>query len=132
MGYRLIPLVDAAQGGDLLSRIKGVRKKLSQELGFLVDSVHIRDNLVLGPNKYRISIHGVAMGEGEVIPDRELAINPGQVFGDIDGIPTKDPTFGLDALWIDPSQRDAAQTAGYTVVDSSTVIATHLSQLLKN
>jgi flagellar biosynthesis protein FlhA len=132
VGYRLIPLVDAAQGGDLLSRIKGVRKKLSQELGFLVDSVHIRDNLDLGPNKYRISIHGVAMGEGEVIPDRELAINPGQVFGDIDGIPTKDPTFGLDALWIDPSQRDAAQTAGYTVVDSSTVIATHLSQLMKN
>ena len=132
MGYRLIPLVDAAQGGDLLSRIKGVRKKLSQELGFLVDSVHIRDNLDLGPNKYRISIHGVSMGEGEVIPDRELAINPGQVFGDIDGIPTKDPTFGLDALWIDPSQRDAAQTAGYTVVDSATVIATHLSQLLKN
>ena len=132
VGYRLIPLVDATQGGDLLSRIKGVRKKLSQELGFLVDSVHIRDNLDLGPNKYRISIHGVSMGEGEIIPDRELAINPGQVFGDIDGIPTKDPTFGLDALWIDPSQRDAAQTAGYTVVDSSTVIATHLSQLLKN
>ena len=132
VGYRLIPLVDASQGGDLLSRIKGVRKKLSQELGFLVDSVHIRDNLDLGPNKYRISIHGVSMGEGEVIPDRELAINPGQVFGNVDGIATKDPTFGLDALWIDPSQRDAAQTAGYTVVDSSTVIATHLSQLLKN
>ena len=132
VGYRLIPLVDASQGGDLLSRIKGVRKKLSQELGFLVDSVHIRDNLDLGPNHYRISIHGVNMGEGEVIPDRELAINPGQVFGDIDGIPTKDPTFGLDALWIVPTQRDAAQTAGYTVVDSSTVIATHLSQLLKN
>ena len=132
VGYRLIPLVDAAQGGDLLSRIKGVRKKLSQELGFLVDSVHIRDNLDLGPNKYRISIHGVNMGEGEVIPDRELAINPGQVFGEVDCIPTKDPTFGLDALWISPSQRDAAQTAGYTVVDSSTVIATHLSQLLKN
>ena len=132
VGYRLIPLVDASQGGDLLSRIKGVRKKLSQELGFLVDSVHIRDNLDLGPNKYRISIHGVSMGEGEVIPDRELAINPGQVYGEVDGVPTKDPTFGLDALWIDPIQRDAAQTAGYTVVDSSTVIATHLSQLLKN
>ena len=87
VGYRLIPLVDESQGGDLLSRIKGVRKKLSQELGFLVDSVHIRDNLDLGPNKYRISIHGVNMGEGEVIPDRELAINPGQVFGDVDGIP---------------------------------------------
>ena len=132
VGYRLIPLVDANQGGDLLSRIKGVRKKLSQDLGFLIDSVHIRDNLDLGPNKYQISIQGVSMGEGEVIPDRELAINPGQVFGDIEGVPTKDPTFGLDALWIDPGQRDAAQTAGYTVVDSSTVIATHLSQLLKN
>ena len=132
VGYRLIPLVDTNQGGDLLSRIKGVRKKLSQELGFLVDSVHIRDNLDLGPNKYRISIHGVAMGEGEVFPDRELAINPGQVFGDIEGVPTKDPTFGLDALWIDSGQRDAAQTAGYTVVDASTVIATHLSQVLKN
>ena len=132
VGYRLIPLVDTSQGGDLLSRIKGVRKKLSQELGFLVDSVHIRDNLDLGPNKYRLSIHGVSMGQGEVFPDRELAINPGQVYGEIEGVPTKDPTFGLDALWIDPGQRDAAQTAGYTVVDSSTVIATHLSQLLKN
>ncbi len=132
VGYRLIPLVDTSQGGDLLSRIKGVRKKLSQELGFLVDSVHIRDNLDLGPNKYRLSIHGVSMGEGEVYPDRELAINPGQVFGEVEGLATKDPTFGLDALWIDPGQRDAAQTAGYTVVDASTVIATHLSQILKN
>jgi flagellar biosynthesis protein FlhA len=132
VGYRLIPLVDTNQGGDLLSRIKGVRKKLSQELGFLIDSVHIRDNLDLGPTQYRISVHGVSMGEGEVFPDRELAINPGQVFGEIDGVQTKDPTFGLDALWIDPGQRDAAQTAGYTVVDSSTVIATHLSQLLRN
>ena len=132
MGYRLIPLVDTNQGGDLLSRIKGVRKKLSQELGFLIDSVHIRDNLDLGPTQYRISVHGVSMGEGEVMPDRELAINPGQVFGDVDGIATKDPTFGLEALWIDPTQRDTAQTAGYTVVDGSTVIATHLSQLLRN
>ena len=132
VGYRLIPLVDTNQGGDLLSRIKGVRKKLSQELGFLIDSVHIRDNLDLGPTQYRISVHGVSMGEGEVIPDRELAINPGQVFGEVEGIATKDPTFGLEALWIDPSQRDTAQTAGYTVVDGSTVIATHLSQLLRN
>ena len=132
VGYRLIPLVDTNQGGDLLSRIKGVRKKLSQELGFLIDSVHIRDNLDLGPTQYRISVHGVSMGEGEVIPDRELAINPGQVFGDVEGIATKDPTFGLEALWIDPTQRDTAQTAGYTVVDGSTVIATHLSQLLRN
>ncbi len=132
VGYRLIPLVDTNQGGDLLSRIKGVRKKLSQELGFLIDSVHIRDNLDLGPTQYRISVHGVSMGEGEVMPDRELAINPGQVFGDVEGIKTKDPTFGLEALWIDPTQRDTAQTAGYTVVDGSTVIATHLSQLLRN
>ena len=131
VGYRLIPLVDVKQGGDLLSRIKGVRKKLSQELGFLVDSVHIRDNLDLEPNKYRISIHGVSMGESEVYPDRELAINSGHVYGEVDGTPTKDPTFGLEALWIGASQRDDAQTAGYTVVDSSTVIATHLSQLLK-
>ena len=132
VGYRLIPLVDQAQGGDLLSRIKGVRKKMSQEMGFLVDTVHIRDNLDLGPNTYRLTIHGVVMGEGELIPDRELAINPGQVFGDIEGIPTKDPSFGLDALWIDPTDRDVAQTAGFTVVDCSTVIATHLSQILKN
>ena len=131
VGYRLIPLVDQNQGGDLLSRIKGVRKKMSQEMGFLVDTVHIRDNLDLAPNVYRITIHGVVMGEAELIPDRELAINPGQVFGDIEGIATKDPSFGLDALWIDPVHRDVAQTAGYTVVDSSTVIATHLSQILK-
>jgi flagellar biosynthesis protein FlhA len=132
VGYRLIPLVDRNQGGDLLSRIKGVRKKLSQELGFLVHSVHIRDNLDLSPNSYRISLHDVIAGEAEVFPGRELAINPGQVFGELDGVATKDPTFGLDAVWIDPSQRDEAQTMGYTVVDSSTVIATHLSQLLKN
>lgn len=132
VGYRLIPLVDASQGGDLLSRIKGVRKKLSQDMGFLVDSVHIRDNLDLGPNTYRITIHGVVMGESELFADKELAINPGQVFGEIDGISTKDPTFGLDAIWIDPSQREVAQSSGYTVVDSSTVVATHLSQILKN
>lgn len=132
VGYRLIPMVDPSQGGDLLSRIKGVRKKMSQDMGFLVDTVHIRDNLDLGPNTYRITIHGVVMGEAELIPDRELAINPGQVFGDVEGIPTKDPSFGLDALWIDTSDRDVAQTAGYTVVDCSTVIATHLSQILKN
>lgn len=132
VGYRLIPLVDRNQGGDLLSRIKGVRKKLSQELGFLVHSVHIRDNLDLSPNNYRISLHDVIAGEGEVFPGRELAINPGQVFGELEGVATKDPTFGLDAVWIDASQRDEAQTMGYTVVDSSTVIATHLSQILKN
>ncbi|MEM1404394.1 MAG: flagellar biosynthesis protein FlhA [Pseudomonadota bacterium] len=132
VGYRLISLVDKNQGGDLLSRIKGVRKKLSQELGFLVNSVHIRDNLDLGPNNYRISLHDVIAGEGEVFPGRELAINPGQVYGELEGVATKDPTFGLEAVWIDASQREEAQTMGYTVVDSSTVIATHLSQILKN
>jgi len=132
VGYRLISLVDRNQGGDLLNRIKGVRKKLSQELGFLVHSVHIRDNLDLAPNNYRISLHDVIAGEGEVFPGRELAINPGQVFGELEGVPTKDPTFGLEAVWIDASQREDAQTLGFTVVDSSTVIATHLSQLLKN
>jgi len=132
VGYRLIPLVDKAQGGDLLSRIKGVRKKLSKELGFLINSVHIRDDLELSPNQYRISLHDVVAGKGEVYPDRELAINPGQGTSDLEGIQTKDPTFGLDAVWIDPSDRDEAQSLGCIVVDSSTVIATHLSQLLKN
>jgi flagellar biosynthesis protein FlhA len=109
-----------------------VRKKLSQELGFLVHSVHIRDNLDLSPNSYRISLHDVVAGEGEVYPGRELAINPGQVFGELEGSRPRIPTFGLDAVWIDATQRDEAQTMGYTVVDSSTVIATHLSQILKN
>jgi flagellar biosynthesis protein FlhA len=132
VGYRLISLVDKNQGGELLSRIKGVRKKLSQELGFLIHAVHIRDNLELSPNEYRISFHDVTVGQGDVYPDRELAINPGQVFGKLDGLATKDPTFGLDAVWIDTSQRDDAQAMGFTVVDAGTVIATHLSQLLKN
>jgi len=132
VGYRLISLVDKKQGGELLSRIKGVRKKLSQELGFLVHSVHIRDNLDLSPNEYRISFHDVSVGQGDVYPGKELAINPGQVFGELDGMATKDPTFGLDAVWIDSSQRDDAQAMGFTVVDCGTVIATHLSQLLKN
>ncbi|NND67029.1 MAG: flagellar biosynthesis protein FlhA, partial [Halioglobus sp.] len=131
VGYRLIVLVDRSHGGELLSRIKGVRKKLSQELGFLIHSVHIRDNLELSPNEYRISVHDVAVGEGEVYPGKELAINPGQVFGQLDGVATKDPTFGLDAVWIEPTQRDDAQAMGFTVVDCGTVIATHLSQVLK-
>jgi len=130
VGYRLIPLVDKAQGGQLMSRIKGVRRKLSQELGFLIQAVHIRDNLDLSPTAYRITLMGVPLGEGEVYPDKELAINPGQVFGKVNGIDTRDPTFGLEAVWIDASLRDEAQTLGYTVVDTSTVIATHLSQLL--
>ncbi|MGD0502885.1 MAG: flagellar biosynthesis protein FlhA [Steroidobacteraceae bacterium] len=132
VGYRLIPLVDRAQGGELMGRIKGVRKKLSEELGFLVQPVHIRDNLELGPNSYRITILGAPVGESEIFPDRELAINPGQVSGTLQGSATKDPAFGLDAVWIDKSRRDQAQAQGYTVVDASSVIATHLSHLLQS
>ncbi|MFV3385974.1 flagellar biosynthesis protein FlhA [Pseudomonas sp. NY15364] len=130
VGYRLIPLVDRNQGGQLLARIKGVRKKLSQEMGFLMPSVHIRDNLDLAPNAYRLTLMGVSVAEAEVYPDRELAINPGQVFGPLNGIAAKDPAFGLEAVWIDPTQRDQAQSLGYTVVDASTVVATHLNQVL--
>ena len=130
VGYRLIPLVDRNQGGQLLARIKGVRKKLSQEMGFLMPSVHIRDNLDLAPNAYRLTLMGVSVAEAEVYPDRELAINPGQVFGPLNGIAVKDPAFGLEAVWIDPTQRDQAQSLGYTVVDASTVVATHLNQIL--
>ncbi|MFT4797431.1 MAG: flagellar biosynthesis protein FlhA [Candidatus Azotimanducaceae bacterium] len=130
VGYRLIPLVDKSQGGELLGRIKGVRKKLSQELGFLMPSVHIRDNLELLPNAYRITLLGVTAGEGQVHQDRDLAINPGQVFGPLDGIDTRDPAFGLEAVWIEPSQKDHAQTLGYTVVDPGTVVATHLNQIM--
>ncbi|WP_406611014.1 flagellar biosynthesis protein FlhA [Agarivorans sp. JK6] len=132
VGYRLIPLVDKSQGGELLARIKGVRKKLSQDLGFLVPAVHIRDNLDLGPNQYRITLMGVTYGESEVFHDREMAINPGQVFGKIEGQATTDPAFGLEAAWVATEQREHAQTLGYTVVDSATVVATHLSQLLTN
>ena len=132
VGYRLIPLVDREQGGQLMNRIKGVRRKLSQELGFLVQSVHIRDNLDLAPNAYRITLNGVPVGEAEVFVDREMAINPGKVFGELKGMATRDPAFGLDAVWIDAGQRDQAQTMGYTVVDASTVVATHLSELLQS
>lgn len=130
VGYRLIPMVDKAQGGQLLGRIRGVRKKLSQDLGFLVPAVHIRDNLDLMPSAYRITLMGVSVGEAEVYPDRCMAINPGQVFGQLKGIETKDPAFGLDAVWIENPQKEQAQTLGYTVVDSSTVVATHLNQLM--
>ena len=130
VGYRLIPLVDKTQGGELLARIKGVRRKLSQDLGFLVPSVHIRDNLDLMPNAYRVTLMGVSLAEAEIHPDKDLAINPGQVFGKIDGIPGKDPSFGLDAVWIDTKKRDQAQTFGYTVVDVSTVVATHINQIM--
>ena len=131
VGYRLIPLVDKNQGGQLMVRIKGVRKKLSQELGFLIPSVHIRDNLDLSPTAYRISLMGVTVGEAEIMPDLDMAINPGRVFGALKGTPCKDPAFGLDAVWIEPSQKDHAQTLGYTVVDPGTVVATHLSHLLQ-
>ncbi|MCW8090372.1 flagellar biosynthesis protein FlhA [Alteromonas sp. ASW11-130] len=132
VGYRLIPLVDKSQGGELLTRIKGVRKKLSQELGFLIPPVHIRDNLDLDPNAYNIAMLGVTIGEAQISHDEEMAINPGQVFGKLEGRTTQDPAFGLDAVWIKPNQREHAQTLGYTVVDAATVVATHLSQLLTN
>jgi flagellar biosynthesis protein FlhA len=132
VGYRLVPLVDSAQGGDLLARIKGARRKLSQELGFLLQPVHIRDNLELAPNAYRISLGGVTVGGGTVHPDRQLAIDPGRVFGRVEGIETRDPAFGLPATWIEPGQREHAQTLGYTVADTSTVIATHLTSVLQS
>jgi flagellar biosynthesis protein FlhA len=131
VGYRLVPLVDRTKGGDLLARIRGIRRKLTQELGFLVQAVHIRDNLELGPNAYRIRLAGVSIGESLVHPDRELAINPGRVFGPLTGIATRDPAFGMEAIWIEPSMREHAQSLGYTVVDAATVIATHLSHLVQ-
>jgi len=131
VGYRLVPLVDARQKGDLLGRVRGVRRKLSQELGFLVPAVHIRDNLELAPNAYRITLGGVPIGDGVIHPDRELALNPGRVFGPVQGIATRDPAFGMEAIWIEPGSRDHAQTLGYTVVDPGTVIATHLSALIQ-
>lgn len=131
VGYRLIPLVDKSQGGLLLGRIKGIRKKLSQELGFLVPPVHIRDNLDLQPNEYRISLMGVTIGSAEIYPEREMAINPGQVYGPAQGIAGKDPAFGLDAIWIETTQREQVQALGYTVVDASTVVATHMNTLLQ-
>jgi flagellar biosynthesis protein FlhA len=131
VGYRLVPLVDRAQGGELLGRIRGVRRKLSQELGFLVQAVHIRDNVELPPGDYRICVGGVVVGQGSIHADRELAINPGRVFGKVPGIETREPTFGMPAIWIEPAQREQAQSFGYTVVDPSTVVATHLSQLVQ-
>jgi flagellar biosynthesis protein FlhA len=131
VGYRLIPLVDKAQSGELLGRIKGVRKKLSQDVGFLIPTVHIRDNLDLLPNQYRITLMGVNLGESEVYLDKDLAINPGQVFGSLEGEVTQDPAFGLEAVWVDSHLKDKAQSLGYTVVDVSTVIATHLNQIMQ-
>lgn len=130
VGYRLIPLVDKSQDGELLRRIRGIRKKFAQEVGFLVSPVHIRDNLELKPNTYRILLKGVEIGQGEAYTGQYLAINPGRVAGTLNGVSTKDPAFGLPATWIDAAQRDQAQAYGYTVVDASTVVATHLNHLI--
>ena len=130
VGYRLIPLVDKSQDGELLRRIRGIRKKFAQEVGFLVSPVHIRDNLELKPNAYRILLKGVEIGQGEAYTGQYLAINPGRVAGTLNGANTKDPAFGLPAIWIDAGQRDQAQAYGYTVVDASTVVATHLNHLI--
>ena len=130
VGYRLIPLVDKAQDGELLRRIRGIRKKFAQEVGFLVSPVHIRDNLELKPNAYRILLKGVEIGQGEAFPGNLLAINPGRVVGQLPGTVTKDPAFGLPAVWIDTALREQAQAYGYTVVDASTVTATHLNHLI--
>ncbi|RST51036.1 flagellar biosynthesis protein FlhA [Variovorax sp. MHTC-1] len=131
VGYRLIPLVDQSQNGELLGRIKSIRKKIAQELGFLVPVVHIRDNLEIQPNTYIISLKGVEIGRGEAFPNQWMAINPGQVTGTLPGAPTQDPAFGLPAVWIDASQRQQAQVFGYTVVDACTVMATHLNHLIQ-
>ncbi len=131
IGYGLIPLVNPETGGQLMPRVKGVRKKLSAELGFLIQPVRIRDALNLDPDVYHIVLNGVVRGKGEIKSGRELAINPGKVYGELEGFPTKEPAFGLEAVWIDPSQRDYARTLGYTVVDPATAIATHLNKVLR-
>lgn len=130
VGYRLISLVDRAQDGELLGRIKSIRKKVAQEIGFLVPVVHIRDNLELKPNAYRITLKGVEIGRGEAMPGQWMAINPGQVSGTLPGAATRDPAFGLPAVWIDAGIKEQAQAYGYTVVDASTVVATHLNHLI--
>jgi flagellar biosynthesis protein FlhA len=131
LGYRLIALVDKNRQGDLLTRIKGVRRKFAQEVGFLPPAVHVRDNLDLKPSGYRITLRGVIVGEGEAFPGMHLAINPGGITTPLIGTPTTDPAFGLPAHWIDDRQKEAAQMAGFTVVDSETVMATHLSHLMQ-
>lgn len=131
VGYRLIALVDNKQDGDLLKRIKAIRKKFAQEIGFLPPAVHLRDNLELRPSVYRILLKGVCMGEGEVFPNQHLAINPGRVTMQLPGPQTTDPAFGLPAVWITDDQKEKANAAGYTVVDASTVVATHLSHILQ-
>ncbi|KKJ31770.1 flagellar biosynthesis protein FlhA [Enterobacter hormaechei subsp. hoffmannii] len=130
VGYRLIPMVDHEQQGQLLTRVRGIRKKFAQQMGFLPPAVHIRDNLDLAPTHYRILLKGVNIGSGEVQPDRWMAINPGCAEGEVPGTPCNEPTFGLPALWIDEVHRELAQTLGYTVVDPSSVVATHLNHLI--
>ncbi|AOT43691.1 flagellar biosynthesis protein FlhA [Enterobacter ludwigii] len=130
VGYRLIPMVDHEQQGQLLTRVRGIRKKFAQQMGFLPPAVHIRDNLDLAPTHYRILLKGVNIGHGEVQPDRWMAINPGCAEGEVPGTPCTEPTFGLPALWIDEVHRELAQTLGYTVVDPSSVVATHLNHLI--
>jgi flagellar biosynthesis protein FlhA len=132
IGYGLIPLVNPEAGGQLMARVKGVRKKLSVELGFLIQPVRIRDALNIDPDTYHIVLKGVIRGKGEIRVGREMAINPGQVYGALEGVACKEPAFGLDAVWIDPSQRDHARTLGYTVVDASTAVATHLNKVLRD
>jgi flagellar biosynthesis protein FlhA len=132
VGYRLVPLVDRSQDGELLRRVRGIRKKIAQDLGFLVPAVHIRDNLQLRPNAYRITLKGVVVGEGEAQAGKYLAINPGRVLGTVQGQPTVDPAYGLTAVWIEAASREQAQTYGYTVVDASTVVATHLSKVIND
>ena len=131
IGYGLIPLVNSETGGELMTRVKGVRKKLSAELGFLVQPVRIRDDLNIDPDCYNIVLKGVVRGKGEIKVGRELAINPGQVYGRLEGIPTREPAFGLEAVWIEPALRDQARTLGYTVVDAATAISTHLNKVLR-
>jgi flagellar biosynthesis protein FlhA len=131
IGYGLIPLVNADSGGQLMARVKGVRKKLSAELGFLIQPVRIRDSLGLNPDVYHIVLNGVVRGKGEIKVGKDLAINPGQVHGKLEGIATREPAFGMEAVWIDPTQRDYARTLGYTVVDPSTAVATHLNAILR-
>ena len=131
VGYRLIPLVDQGQDGELLRRIKGIRRKFAQEIGFLPPAVHIRDNLELKPGAYRIALKGVEVGRGDAMPGQFLAINPGRVSGPLQGAVTTDPAFGLPAVWIESAQREHAQVLGYTVVDASTVVATHLNHIVQ-
>ncbi len=131
LGYQLIKLADSSQGGDLLERIRSMRRKIASDFGFLMPQVRIRDNLHLKPNQYQVLLKGIAIGEGEIMPDKFLAMDSGMATGEIEGEPTKEPAFGLDALWITPDQKEDAIINGYTVVDPATVISTHMSELIK-